>query len=119
MRKAHRHENVAKLIAGEEEQVLKALLSIDRVFETLCTDISDVEGKEQDELIARRQHEENATRTEIFIERLLLQCIGFWSVGLIKNVYDLRAIVKMSLPVELGEKYNQELTDCGALVKKS
>ncbi|MBQ5851745.1 MAG: hypothetical protein IIW54_13175 [Lachnospiraceae bacterium] len=105
MKKTHSHENIARLIAGEEEEVMKALLSIDRVFEALCTDISDEKGKEQDELIARRQYEENATNTEVFIERLLVQCIGFWRAGLIQNVDDLRGIVKISFSVEMGEQY--------------
>ncbi len=113
MRKVHSHENIARLISGEEEKVMKALLSMDRVFETLCTEISDVKGKEQDERIARRQREENASGIEIFMERLMVQCIGFWRADLIKNRNDLRAIVKMTLPVELGEKYDQMLRECG------
>ena len=116
MRKTHSHENVQRLIAGEEEQVLKALMSIDRVFETLCTEISDEKGWEQDEIIAKRQCEEEAKGAEIFLERLLVKCIGFWSVGLIQNVNDLRAAIKIMLPMELGDRYYQMLDERGVSV---
>ena len=118
MEKVHSHENVARLIAGEEEKMLKALLSMDRVFETLCTDSSDVKENEQYEVIARRQQDEHADGTEVFIERLLIQCIGFWRAGLIKNVDDLRAVVKISLPVELGEKYDRILKEHGLFAEE-
>ena len=45
----------------------------------------------------------------MFLERLLAQCIGFWNVGIIKNMEDLHGIIKISMPVELGEKYYELL----------
>lgn len=117
MRKAHSHENITRLITGEEDKIMKALLSFDRLFETLCTETLDV--KKHDELIARRQYEENATNTEILMERLMIQCIKFWNAGLIRNVDDLRAVVKISLPVELGERYYQILAEYGVLAEET
>lgn len=71
----------------------------------MCVEITDDYDKVQSEILAHRQHEDAATGVEIILERLLVQCIGFWSVGIIKNLDDLHAIIRISMPVELGNKY--------------
>lgn len=111
MGKEHSHDVIRRLIAGKEEDVMRGLLSIDRIFEALCVEITEDSNEVQTEILAHRENEEAATETEILLERLLVQCVGFWSIGIIKKLDDLRAIIKISLPVELGEKYE-------SLVKK-
>lgn len=105
MRKKHSHEVVKRLAEGNEYELMRGLLSIDRVFEALCTEVTQDFDKVQDEVLARRQHEDEATGDEIILERLLIKCIGFWSAGIIKNMEDLHGIIKISMPIELGEKY--------------
>lgn len=105
MRKEHSHDVVKRLVEGSEDELMRGLLSIDRVFDVLCVEVKEDFDKVQDEVLARRQHEEGATGVEVFLERLLAECIGFWSVGIIKNMEDLHGIIKISMPVELGEKY--------------
>lgn len=107
MRKEHSHDVVKRLVEGSEDELMRGLLSIDRIFETLCVEITDDYNKVQSEILAYRQHEDAATGVEIFLERLLVQCIGFWSVGIIKNLDDLHGTIKISMPVELGEKYEE------------
>lgn len=111
MAKEHSHDVIRRLISGKEDAVMRGLLFIDRIFEALCVEITEDSKEVQTEILAHRENEEAATGTEILLERLLVQCVGFWSVGIIKNLDDLRAIIKISLPVELGEKYE-------SLVKK-
>lgn len=105
MGKEHSHDVVKRLVEGSEDELMRGLLSIDRVFDVLCVEVREDFDKVQDEILARRQHEEGATGVEVFLERLMAQCIGFWNVGIIKNMEDLHGIIKISMPVELGEKY--------------
>ena len=105
MKKEHSHDMVKRLVEGREDELMRGLLSIDRIFEVLCVEVIENFDKVQAEVLARRQHEEGATGVEVFLEHLLAQCIGFWNVGIIKNIEDLRGIIKISMPVELGEKY--------------
>lgn len=105
MGKEHSHDVVKRLVEGNERELMRGLLSIDRVFETLCTEVTEDFDKVQDEVLVSRQHEEGATGVEVVLERLLAKCIGFWSVAIIKNMEDLHGIIKISMPVELGEKY--------------
>ena len=105
MGKEHSHDVVKRLVEGSEDELMRGLLSIDRIFEVLCVEVTEDFDKVQAEVFARRQQEEGATGVEIFLERLLTQCIGFWSVGIIKNLDDLRGIIKLAMPMELGEKY--------------
>lgn len=107
MEKEHSHDVVKRLVEGREDELMRGLLSIERVFEALCTEVTEDFDKVQEEVLAHRQHEEAATGVEIFLERLLVQCIGFWSAGIIKNAEDLHGIIKISMPVELGEKYEE------------
>lgn len=107
MRKEHSHDVVKRLVEGREDELMRGLLSIDRIFEVLCVEMTEDFDKVQAEVFACRQQEEGATGLEVFLERLLVQCIGFWNVGLIKNMEDLRGIIKISMPVELGEKYEE------------
>lgn len=107
MGKEHSHDVVKRLVEGSEDELMRGILSIDRVFEALCVEITEESDKVQAEILAHRQHEDVATGVEIFLERLLVQCIGFWSVGIIKNLDDLHGIIKISMPVELGEKYEE------------
>ena len=105
MGKEHSHDVVKRLVEGSEDELLRGLLSIDRVFEALSVEVAEDFDRVQEEILAHRQQEETATGVEIILERLLVQCIGFWSVGIIKNLDDLRGIIKISMPMELGEKY--------------
>lgn len=105
MRREHSHDVVKRLVEGSEDELMRGLLSIDRVFEVLCIEVKEDFDKVQDEVLASRQHEDGAIGTEIFLERLLIKCIGFWSAGIIKNMEDLHGIIKISMPVEFGEKY--------------
>lgn len=105
MKKEHSHVVVKRLVEGREEELMRYLLSIDRVFEALCVETTEDSDKVQEEILARREHEEEAAGVEIFVERLLLQCIGFWNVGIIKNMDDLHSIIQITMPVELGKKY--------------
>lgn len=105
MRKEHSHDVVKRLVKGSEDELMRGLLSIDRIFDVLCVEVKEDFDKVQDEVLASRQHEDGATGVEVFLERLLIKCIGFWSVGIIKNMEDLHGIIKISMPVELGEKY--------------
>ena len=105
MKKEHSHDMVKRLVEGREDELMRGLLSIDRIFEVLCVEVTEDFDKVQAEVLARRQQEEGATGLEVFLERLLEQCIGFWNVGIIKNIEDLRGIIKISMPMELGEKY--------------
>lgn len=107
MGKEHSHDVIKRLVKGREDELMRGLLSIDRIFEVLCVEVTEDFDKVQAEVLARRQQEEGATGLEVFLERLLAQCIGFWNVGLIKNMEDLRGIIKISMPVELGEKYEE------------
>ena len=109
MEKEHSHDVVKRLVEGSEDELMRGLLSIDRIFEVLCVDVTEDLDKVQAEVFARRQQEEGATGVEVFLERLLAQCIGFWNVGIIKNMEDLHGIIKISMPVELGEKYYELL----------
>ena len=90
-----------------KDELMRGLLSIDRIFEALCVEKMEDYDKVQAEILAYRQHKETATGNEIFLERLLVQCIGFWSVGIIKSMDDVRGIIKISMPVELGKKYEE------------
>lgn len=107
MGKEHSHDVIKRLVKGKEDKVMRGLLSIERIFEVLCVETTEDFDKVQAEVLAYRQHEDGATGSEIFLERLLVQCIGFWIVGIIKNVEDLHGIIKISMPVELGEKYEE------------
>ncbi|MBQ5849804.1 MAG: hypothetical protein IIW54_03155 [Lachnospiraceae bacterium] len=107
MGKEHSHDVIKRLVISKEDEVMRGLLSIDRIFEVLCVETTEDFDKVQAEILAYRQHEEAATGVEIFLERLLVQCIGFWNVGIIKNKDDLHGIIKISMPVELGEKYEE------------
>ena len=40
MGKEHSHDVIRRLIAGKEEDVMRGLLSIDRIFEALCVEIT-------------------------------------------------------------------------------
>lgn len=107
MKKEHSHDVVKRLVEEKEDELMRVLLSIDRVFEALCVEVTENSDNVQEEILADRQHEEGATGIEIFVERLLVQCIGFWRVGLIKNMDDLHSIIQITMPVELGEKYEE------------
>ena len=107
MEKEHSHIVVKKLVEGREDELMRSLLSIDRIFEVLCVEAIEDSDKVQAEILAHRQNEEGATGIEVFLERLLVQCIGFWNVGIIKNMDDLHSIIKIMMPVELGEKYEE------------
>ena len=107
MGKEHSHDVVKRLVEGSEDELMRGLLSIDRIFEVLCVEVTEDLDKVQEEVFARRQQEEGATGVQVFLERLLVQCIGFWNVGIIKNKEDLHGIIKISMPMELGEKYEE------------
>ncbi|MBO5353125.1 MAG: hypothetical protein J6A77_07475 [Lachnospiraceae bacterium] len=107
MREEHSHDVIKRLVDGKENELLRGLLSVDRIFESLCVGIMEDDGKVQAEILAHRQREDAATGVEIFLERLLVQSIGFWSAGIIKNMDDLHRIIKISMPVELGEQYEE------------
>lgn len=109
MGKEHSHDVVKRLVECSEDELMRGLLSIDRIFEVLCADVTEDLDKVQAEVFARRQQEEGATGVEVILERLLAQCIGFWNVGIIKNMEDLHEIIKISMPVELGKKYYELL----------
>lgn len=107
MGKEHSHDVVKRLVEGREEELMRGLLSIDRIFEVLCVEVTEGFDKVQAEVFVHRQLEEGVTGVEVFLERLLAQCIGYWNVGIIKNMEDLRGIIKISMPVEMGEKYEE------------
>lgn len=107
MGKEHSHDVIKRLVEGSEDELMRGLLSIDRIFEALCVEIKEDFDKVQEEVLAHRQHEEEATGVEVFLERLLVRCIGYWGVGIIKNMEDLHGIIKISMPLELGEKYEE------------
>lgn len=107
MREEHSHDVIKRLVDGKENELLRGLLSVDRIFESLCVGIMEEDAKVQAEILAHRQREDAVTGVEIFLERLLVQSIGFWSAGIIKNMDDLHRIIKISMPVELGEQYEE------------
>lgn len=107
VKKEHSHVIVKRLVEEKEDKLMRMLLSIDRIFEALCVEVTENFDNVQEEILADRQYEEAATGVEVFIERLLVQCIGFWHVGIIKDMDDLHRIIKITMPVELGEKYEE------------
>ena len=81
----------------KEEQVMQELLLIDNVFGMIF------------------EHSKNEVKSYISIEQVIAQCIQFWSVGIIKDMDTLRTVIKLMLPLELGEKYYEILRAKGKI----
>jgi hypothetical protein len=105
MKKEHSHDVIQRLISGSEDAGLKGLLSIDRIFEALLVGETEEDYDKQDQILASRQRAEEATATEILLERLLVMCIRFWDAGIINSMEILHSNIKIAMPLELGERY--------------